>query len=188
MTPATAVLDTSPGEVPKIEQAEVTALNTVRLPGTTTPVVLPAVSAVSTGTAIVVTPHQGAPFILGSTSAPLFVDSGAAAAAGWSVVDLLAWRDGQILQFRLIVQRTGGTITVPASGDLGNQAVATLPVSLRGSLPAALVCGGGGATGRLVGGSFVPSTGVVSITSIAGAANVVNGNQMTFGGMFLLSA
>lgn len=109
-------------------------------------------------------------------------DTQAAEAAGWDVTDYYARRSGDLLQFRVIASRTGGTISVPANGDITNVTVATLGADAHGNLSIAQPIYGSGAGGRICSGSINPATGVIQLTAVSGGADIVNGNQITLAG------
>ena len=67
--------------------------------------------------------------------------------------------------------------------------VGTLPASCRGNINAALNCSAAGQAGRTAGGTFNPPTGVCQMTSFAGASvDFAIGEQVTFGGLFIVTA
>lgn len=113
---------------------------------------------------------------------PLFVDTGFVASAGWTLQYGQGRRMGSIVQIRVIVARTGGTIVVPASGIMGLIVIAVAPPQLQGSTTfAGAFCGGG--VGRLTTGVYIPNTGSIDLACVSAGLNIVNGDSIELGGM-----
>jgi len=101
---------------------------------------------------------------------------------GWSLVNGSWAPVGMQAIIKLVVQRTGGTITVPANGDITNQTIAVINNPLyRPRITAGLAMY---RTGRLTGG-YVGQGGDIVLSSVAGGANISNGNQLELGGLIV---
>jgi hypothetical protein len=95
-------------------------------------------------------------------------------------------RVGAIGWLKVIVERTGGTITVDAAYDnVANQSVATAPVDFQGPVNFSFPMHSG-ATSRPATGSYIPFTGVITLAGVGGTANIVNGDQVELGGVFFM--
>ena len=78
--------------------------------------------------------------------------------------------------------RKGGTITVPAAGDIANTRVGTFAEGWRPqtSLPVS-----SGAVGRVAAG-FLDSVGNLNLSAVGGSGNIVNDEVLSLGGTILL--
>lgn len=116
--------------------------------------------------------------------------------SGWELVGYGTGGDSQrfayaaagkivLLQMSLFFERTGGTINVPLNGDITDQLICTLPTELQGNVGAwqSLATG---ITGRVVCGAYLPTSGDVYMTAVAGAANITNGDQFSLGGLLIV--
>ena len=109
------------------------------------------------------------------------ITTGAVAASGWSLTSFTANYTTTVAWFVVTVERTGGTITVGADGDIGNVNVATLPAAVRGSgsFWQALTSA---QTGRLAAGVFKPTSGDVDLCAIAPGVDINNTEIISLGG------
>lgn len=111
------------------------------------------------------------------------------AASGWSISAYHALRSaggaGPFLQVRVAVTRTGGSISVPTNGDLGNMTIATLHAAARGSIASAASLSTAG-TGRVAAGYVVPSTGQVVLAAVAGSSAINTGSSIELAGLVIV--
>lgn len=113
--------------------------------------------------------------------------TGITAGTGWSVDNYYSWRCGGWLQFRITVTRTGAAITVPASGNIGNVTLATLPASERGAVSIGLPLIGGSPSGRMAACHYQPSNGVIQMGSVGGSSNIATGESFDIGGFMYVA-
>jgi hypothetical protein len=110
--------------------------------------------------------------------------TGATAASGWSLVSFeAAVHASGIASFQVYVERTGGTITVPTSGDLASVNIATLPASLTPAIETVLT---NGYLGRVAGGALQTGRNV-RLGSVGGSDNIVNTDRLALGGTVILA-
>lgn len=115
-----------------------------------------------------------------------FPQSGFTPLAGWSIAYAHGFRLGSLVIVRVIAQRTGAAIVVPATGILGLQPLMTAPAGLRGAtLVAGDVCSGG--VGRVAVGVFTPNNGQILLGAVdAGGGNIAVGEQIELGGVVMV--
>lgn len=116
-------------------------------------------------------------YVSGTTSQANFVTS----VAGWTLDSWILWRVGDSIQATVTVTRSGGAITVPVNGNIGNQQIAT--VNTANWSPGSSVSGVSASAGRLCNGVF-SSGGEVVIAAMAPGANVANGEQFQVQAMY----
>lgn len=107
---------------------------------------------------------------------------GGAERSGWNIVLENVVRHGQFVQFYFVLERTGGTITVPANGNITNVAVLRFPVGFR---PAYSVGAGSGGVGR-VASYVITDDGWMRLSAVAGTGDVTNGDSLSAGGFFVV--
>ena len=164
-----------------------TGNNTVLVAGSTVAVDLPALSPVVDGDYVAVLATGADRLILGKVGGAFTrITTGAVVGVNFTLDDFVAWHSALFVQFRVVVTRTTSAISRPASGNITNTTLATLPVSCRGSSNYALPCGSGH-IGRTASGLFVPSSGVVEVAAIGGTTDLAIGEQLTLGGLFLVN-
>lgn len=123
-------------------------------------------------------------WIGGST---ISISSGFVADSGWTLNTQLASRIGNVVMLRVIATRTGGTITVTATGDISNSNVAVAPASMRGT-SATTWSMVSGTTGRGAHGGYQPSTGQIVLSAVTGGSqNIVDTNQIDLCGTIIVS-
>lgn len=113
--------------------------------------------------------------------------TGWAAASGWTNIAVVSYLLGRILTYRVTVERNGGTITVGASGDIGNVQIATAPATCQGTANAAIP-GCSGSSGRAAVGTYVPNTGSVALCAVGGSTNIVDTDVIQIGGTVILDS
>lgn len=112
-----------------------------------------------------------------------WVTSFLSSASGWSVTGGGTSRIRQVgpwVFIRIDVTRTGGTITVPASGDITNQTIATLNPEWRPDWPQPLTSAESGRVASFM----VNSAGSVRLHAVGGSTNINNGNVMSLRGFY----
>lgn len=112
--------------------------------------------------------------------------SGIFSPSGWSIGTFVIRRTNLInVSFRLLASRTGGSITVGATGDIANTLMGTFAPEWRPSELAGV--GGPVATGRLVAGYISNTTGQLQISAVAaGSGSMGNGTDVEVYGSYLL--
>ena len=111
------------------------------------------------------------------------VDGLITVAPGWSLQSSHLRRVGNIVFVRVSVVRTGGTITVPADGDIPNTTIASVPAQWT---PVLLSSIGPANDGRLAGGT-INTAGNIVLTSVSAGAHIVNGDAISLGGSYVLN-
>lgn len=102
--------------------------------------------------------------------------------SGWSIDYAQAVIAGRMTTVTLAVTRTGGAITVPANGNIGNQPICTLTSPL---VPA-ITCGWGAShSGRLASGDINTGTRIVSIGSVAPGSNISTGEAFSISSTYI---
>ncbi len=108
------------------------------------------------------------------------------AQSGWTVETITrGYRIGPFAYIRAQATRTGGTITVPATGDIANTNIMTAPAGLQSSLAQAFGMGPY-STGRMCGGQYYPPTGMVLIANTTPGVNIVDTDVISLAGFFFL--
>lgn len=112
------------------------------------------------------------------------VTSGTTVFAGWVVESEVYLIRGGSVHVRLDVRRSGTDLSVPANGNIGNVTMVTAPASVRGTSGTYWPLHG--FDGRAVGAIIVPSTGVVSLTSVLPGSAVATDDIISIGGSYPL--
>jgi len=107
--------------------------------------------------------------------------TGITAIAGWTLVDQFRHRVGKVITWRVIVTRSGGTISVGSTGDINNVAIALLPAGWR---PGFEVVASGADSGALAQG-YVDTDGQVYLAAVSPTSTIVNGTFITLGGTLI---
>lgn len=114
------------------------------------------------------------------------VTSSATAGTGWTIMSFDAHVSASMLQFLLVVERTGPTITVPdGTGNITNETVATLPTECQGSVTYGVPISSG-STGRGAFATYVPSSGLVRLNAMSGPDDLAAAEQISLGGTVLI--
>lgn len=112
----------------------------------------------------------------------------AVAGTGWTVDSFTAATilAGKLLLIGVTFTRSGANITVPASGDVGNSQIATMPASCGGTstMHQALATG---TVGRILAVTFQPSTRILNLCAAAGTGDIATGNQFQVSGIVALT-
>lgn len=105
-------------------------------------------------------------------------------AAGWAIDSQDAFKIGGLADVSVVFHRTGGSITVPANGDIVNQTVATFrtgwaPLRGRGLT--------GGGTGAMAQAVVAPGTGLVLASLAVGGTSINSGDSFSSNGRYVLA-
>lgn len=107
----------------------------------------------------------------------------ATAASGWTLTAQRGIVRSGIAFVFLTLTRTGGTITVPTTGDIANTPIATLSSGWRApALTAQVLTLTGGGVGPISAGYIGTDGLTLSISAIAPGANIVNTDSISLGG------
>lgn len=113
------------------------------------------------------------------------LSSGITASAGWSITSQSYRKYNNIVQVSINLTRSGTTITVPASGNIANTTVATMPSGYRPAFEAMAVSG---SNGRIASGA-IDSGGAVVLTSVGtNSDNTVAAQDIQTNDTFTLNA
>lgn len=105
-------------------------------------------------------------------------------ASGWNVTSVIVRRFfGVFVGINVIVERTGGTITVPADGNVSNQLLAT--VTDPDWLPAQYQPLVAASDGRVVSG-YIGTTGNLTLSALGGTGNIGTGFPVQLSGIYAL--
>lgn len=120
----------------------------------------------------------------GGDPAPSGPDStGFTVAAGWSLSVFRTVKTGSLMSLILIVERTGGTITVNSKGDITNIDLGTLAVGKR---PVDWSGLHSYVTGRVATGGVSPG-GVIQLAAVGGTTDIVNGESISLSGVIIVA-
>lgn len=112
--------------------------------------------------------------------------AGFVASAGWSVAYAHGFRLGSLVILRVIAQRTGGAIAVPANGIVGLTSLMKAPAALRGPTVVAATISTGG-VGRVAVGVYTPSDGNILLAAVdGGGGNIAVGETIELGGVAIV--
>jgi hypothetical protein len=106
-------------------------------------------------------------------------------ASGWAIIAQQGRKQNGLAFVRIIVERTGGTITVNSTGDITNQTLADFaagwqPVDGMDYLMASA------SVGRVISAVVRPGTGVL-LAGVTPGANIVNTDQISLTGIYPLA-
>lgn len=164
-----------------------TDTNTVALAGAATAVELPAISPVRSGDYCAVLVQGADRLIVGSVGGgSVDIPTPFTAASGWSINTQYARRQGNLLTFAVYAERTGGTITVPSTGNITNSQVATGSAAVRGSITWAQGVANTLNAGRVAAGGYVASTGVLTLGAVGGSGDIEDESLWSLGGVVFL--
>jgi hypothetical protein len=100
------------------------------------------------------------------------------AATGWSITSYNIRRLNGIVNGILTVSRSGGNVTVPATGNITNQNVATLTSGWYNTTSdSGMVLTNG--SGPLTGG-YIQSNGTITISAMSSGATISTGDTFSF--------
>lgn len=102
-------------------------------------------------------------------------------ASGWSFNTFRIRKSFDSIFLYVSFDRTGGTISVGATGDIVNTPVGTLVAAWR---PSAEMVLSSGNAGRVASG-FVGSDGVVTLAAVGGSGDISQGATLSLGGVVL---
>lgn len=109
----------------------------------------------------------------------------APAETGWQIDQFFFQRAGQVCQIRIRFQRTGGTITVPVTGDIANQLISTLNVSIPAPVDAVSLTSS--ASGRVHVASL-NSARQFYLAAVSPGANIATNDIFDVTGIYLTAA
>lgn len=107
--------------------------------------------------------------------------AGFTAATGWSLSTIRWKAAASWVYVSTIFTRTGGTITVPADGNIGDVVVGTMDTVLTDYLPLTTTGLYSGPGGRLASG-LVISSGETRLTAVVPGTSIINGEAFSLGG------
>lgn len=110
------------------------------------------------------------------------------AAANWSYVAHAVTRAGNVISWRIRMQRTTSALAVTSTtGNVAAQAIATLPAEWRSpTFAGAQAAAGAHLGGRGAFGDVIPTTGVVRLLAVGGTGNVAIGENLGLGGSYVV--
>ena len=103
-----------------------------------------------------------------------------------SVVTSLSFqghKTGNVVSIYATFNWNGGTVTLPASGNIANYDLFRLPLRWRPWIKSPMASGNQGR----IGSYMVDIDGWVSLTSLAGSSSLTNGDNLSLGGVFLVN-
>lgn len=113
--------------------------------------------------------------------APVAVTATVTPASGFTVSSFDARKAGGVIQFTVVLLRSGGTITADAAGNISDTACCTLPsICWPGMTYNGVYEKAGAATGSV----RILSNGVCTLTTLSAGASIGSGNTINFGGAF----
>jgi hypothetical protein len=121
---------------------------------------------------------QGVQGVEGPNSDSGWLSSGITAASGWSIQAQNYRKINGIVSGNLSVTRTGSSITVPASGNIANTNLATLPsgyYNTEQSTGQVMTL----AAGPIING-YVNAEGLIILSTSGGGASIGNGDTFSF--------
>jgi hypothetical protein len=111
-----------------------------------------------------------------------WIATGMSAGGGWSLTDYRYRRVNNLVFVYVHGTKTGGTISVPANGNIANADIGTLPVGYRPTYTQGLATGSAGRAAAF----SVGSDGKVSITAVAGTGDIEADEEVSASGVFIL--
>lgn len=114
------------------------------------------------------------------------VTAGFAIAAGWTL-NTQSYRilGTQIVFLHIQATRTGGLITAPASGNLGDVSVVTIPAACRPNRDIRTIFANGSIT---CGSAVVGASGVVQVETMLPTSTIANGDVVTVDYSYMLTS
>lgn len=105
------------------------------------------------------------------------------AAAGWKITEIQFERTGIFRSLFVIFERTGGPITVSATGDITNETIGSIAQSQ--DFPLVRVGLSSGHAGRTTSGTIHPATGAVDLAAMSPGGNLATGATLSFGATWI---
>lgn len=116
-------------------------------------------------------------------SLPTETSNGFDNASGWKINNQYVQKFGPFVIIYLIVERTGAGISVPASGNIPNEVVASAKVGYRCAITQMPLSSGG--TGPMA-AYYIGSGGDLTMTALPpGSGNIAKGDTFSVGGFYL---
>ncbi len=109
------------------------------------------------------------------------------AGANWTLAASLAVKSGNVMAWRLRCTRSVSELVIDAKGSFPSVTLGTLPVEWRSLLTGAQVANGAHPAGRSGSGDLTPNTGVVRLCGVGGSTAIAIGENITLGGVYILS-